>query len=129
MIFAQVVPSEKQIAAAEVVAEKVADVLKQTSASRPSETLMVVLVIVAMLVIVSVVVLFLRHTKDVAKRVEEVTDSYMSNERTARTECHAHSERMVTKIGEIADDLKGVRDDWKRTTGEVVDVLRQTRGT
>lgn len=127
MILAQVVPSEKQIAAAEVVAEKVADVLKQTSASRPSETLMVVLVIVAMLVIVSVVVLFLRHTKDATKRVEEVTDSYMANERTGRAECHAHSERMVAKIGEITDDLKGVRDVWRRTSDEVCEVLRKTR--
>jgi len=133
IIAQSVEPTERQIRAAEVVAEKVAEVMQTTSKTNPADTLVVLLVVVGMVVGVVLVRLVLHHLATSAERTERVTKTYLDAERVGRAECHAHGERMAEAISHVANDLKtvrddfrGVHDDWRRGIDEVREALRKT---
>lgn len=129
-------PTPRQIAAAEVVAEKVADKFLSgidTAASQnPREYLMVVLVVASLLAIMAVVLLFLRFLKNQEMKADEregnrqdhmetMASSFTEQNRESQRSCHAHSVEMIRLrnegdviLREHSRDLKDITSDLSK---------------
>lgn len=131
-------PTERQIKAAEIVAEKFLSGIEGAAGQQPTNYLVVVAICATLLAACAIVVLFLRYLRtqdekqdhrDEKQRehMEKMAARFASDGRESQIECHRHSNEMMSKRAEDSECLREVSRDLKEAVGDLKDMTKDTK--
>lgn len=131
-------PTERQIKAAEIVAEKFLSGIEGAASQQPTNYLVVVAICATLVAACSIVVYFLRYLRshdskqderDEKQRqhMEHMAAKFADDGRASQIECHRHSKEMMSKRAEDTECLREVSHDLKEAVCDLKDMTKDTK--
>lgn len=135
-------PTERQIKAAEIVAEKLLSGIEGAANQQPTNYLVVVAICATLLASCAIVWFFLRYLKDLdakqdlreterQRHIEKIAESAAVNSAASQRECHTHSLQMMqgrneqtANIRDIAVELAHACEGVKQTSTTVGEIAK-----